>query len=66
MKNLIHLKSAMVFVFLASTVSLFGQKAETPDQNFSLGTKINEMILTVGGVLVVATNDGLGLETNGK
>lgn len=35
------------------------QKAEAPQQNYNLGSKINEMTLTVGGVLVVATNDGL-------
>lgn len=32
---------------------------EAPENTYSLGAKINEMTLTVGGVLVVATNDGL-------
>lgn len=45
--------------FFVSATSLNAQKAETPDQNYDLGSKINEMTLTVGGILVVATNDGL-------
>ncbi|GAA4813750.1 PQQ-binding-like beta-propeller repeat protein [Litoribaculum gwangyangense] len=35
------------------------QKAETPENTYDLGAKINEMTLTVGGILVAATNDGL-------
>ena len=35
------------------------QKAETPEHTYDLGANINEMILTIGGILVVATNDGL-------
>jgi len=35
------------------------QKAETPQQTYDLGAKINEMTLTVGGILIAATNDGL-------
>ena len=37
----------------------FAQKAEQPNNTYSLGANINEMTLTVGGILVVATNDGL-------
>lgn len=32
---------------------------ETPDFTYELGAKINEMTLTEGGTVVVATNDGL-------
>jgi hypothetical protein len=35
------------------------QKAETPDYRYDVGAKINEMTLTQGGTMVVATNDGL-------
>ena len=35
------------------------QRAETPQQTYDLGAKINEMTLTVGGILIAATNDGL-------
>ncbi|WP_179319312.1 outer membrane protein assembly factor BamB family protein [Winogradskyella helgolandensis] len=60
MKTLfINTQKLIMFVFLLSTALLFAQKAETPDQNYDLGSKINEMTLTIGGVLVVATNDGL-------
>ena len=48
----------MVWVLIINAAS-YGQKAEAPDQSYSLGAKINEMTLTIGGILVVATNDGL-------
>lgn len=51
-------KLTMLALFL-SAVSLFAQKAETPDHTFDLGAKINEMTITEGGTVVVATNDGL-------
>ena len=35
------------------------QKAEAPDFKYDVGAKINEMTLTQGGTMVVATNDGL-------
>ncbi|MEM7186780.1 MAG: PQQ-binding-like beta-propeller repeat protein [Bacteroidota bacterium] len=35
------------------------QRAETPDFQYDVGAKINEMTLTQGGTMVVATNDGL-------
>jgi len=44
---------------LLVTLSAYAQKAETPDFNYDLGAKINEMRITQGGTLVVATNDGL-------
>ena len=37
----------------------FAQKAEAPENTYNLGSTINEMTLTIGGILVVATNDGL-------
>lgn len=48
----------LVFL-LATSLILNAQKAETPNQDYNLGAKINEMTLTIGGILVVATNDGL-------
>ncbi|MDG5492718.1 PQQ-like beta-propeller repeat protein [Psychroserpens sp. SPM9] len=56
---LIQLKNLVMVAFFVSVTSLSAQKAETPNQNYDLGSKINEMTLTVGGILVVATNDGL-------
>ncbi|MFD0989065.1 hypothetical protein ACFQ1R_03075 [Mariniflexile jejuense] len=35
------------------------QKAEAPEHTYDLGANINEMTLTVGGILIAATNDGL-------
>jgi len=35
------------------------QRAESPDFQYDVGAKINEMTLTQGGTMVVATNDGL-------
>ncbi|MBO3097501.1 outer membrane protein assembly factor BamB family protein [Gelidibacter pelagius] len=49
---------ALLALFIG-TISVNAQKAEAPNQNYDLGSSINEMTLTVGGVLVVATNDGL-------
>ncbi|WP_372753561.1 PQQ-binding-like beta-propeller repeat protein [Mariniflexile sp.] len=51
------------FVFLLVgilTVNVtLAQKAEAPEQTYDLGANINEMTLTVGGILVAATNEGL-------
>ena len=44
---------------LLPAVTVFGQRAETPDFRYDTGAKINEMTLTQGGTMVVATNDGL-------
>ena len=38
---------------------VIAQKAEQPDFRYDTGAKINEMTLTEGGTMVVATNDGL-------
>lgn len=44
-------------VLLTSTT--IAQKAETPDYRYDVGSSINDMTLTQGGTMVVATNDGL-------
>ncbi|MDT0556125.1 PQQ-binding-like beta-propeller repeat protein [Patiriisocius hiemis] len=44
---------------LLVTVAVQAQKAETPDWRYDVGAKINDMTLTQGGTMVVATNDGL-------
>lgn len=55
----------MLFSILMSICTTYAQKAEAPENTYNLGTKINEMTLTVGGILVVATNDGLaGINPN--
>ena len=58
-KLFIQLRDLMMVAFVLSATSLNAQRAETPDHNYDLGAKINEMTLTVGGILIVATNDGL-------
>lgn len=44
----------LLFVFNAKA-----QRAVTPDYKYEVGAKINDMTLTQGGTMVVATNDGL-------
>ena len=53
--------SVLVFLLFAIlTVNLtMAQKAEAPENTYDLGANINEMTLTIGGILVTATNDGL-------
>jgi hypothetical protein len=38
---------------------MMSQKAEQPDFRYDVGSKINELSLTQGGTMVVATNNGL-------
>jgi hypothetical protein len=56
---LINTQTILMVAFFLGASTLFAQKAESPDQSYALGANINEMTLTLGGVLVVATNDGL-------
>jgi len=56
MKTSTYLKM-LICLLIASTA--MAQKAETPDFRYDVGAKINEMTITQGGPLVVATNDGL-------
>jgi len=58
MKTSIWIKTLACLVFLMST-ALTAQRAETPDYRYDVGAKINDMTLTQGGTMVVATNDGL-------
>lgn len=44
--------------FCFATIAM-AQKAETPDYRYDTGAKINNMTITQGGTMVVATNDGL-------
>lgn len=57
-------------IFIASlliSISMFAQKAETPDITYNIDGKINEMILTEVGTLIVASNDGLvGIKPESK
>lgn len=53
------IKKSIFVALLFSVYSILAQKSETPHTTYDLNSKINEMTLTVGGVLVVATNDGL-------
>ena len=57
------MKTSTLFTLLACIVlltsSTIAQNAETPDYSYNVGAKINEMNLTQGGTMVVATNDGL-------
>lgn len=56
---LIQIKKMLMLTLLLGVSIAFAQKAEQPDNNYDLGAKINEISLTQGGTLVVATNDGL-------
>ena len=58
MKTSIHVKMFLMLLLLAAT-EITAQRAEQPDYRYDVGAKINEMNLTQGGTLVVATNDGL-------
>ena len=50
---------ALLLVGMLAVTATTAQKAETPNNTYDLGATINEMTLTVGGVLVAATNNGL-------
>jgi hypothetical protein len=58
MKTSIHVKMFLMLILLGAT-EITAQRAEQPDFRYDVGAKINEMTLTQGGTLVVATNDGL-------
>ncbi|MAP53960.1 PQQ-binding-like beta-propeller repeat protein [Altibacter sp.] len=49
----------MIALAVCSVIQVSAQRAETPDFRYDTGAKINEMTLTQGGTMVVATNDGL-------
>ena len=58
MRPTASLLTAILF-FLCAVTTGWAQKAETPDWQYDTGAKINEMTITQGGTVVVATNDGL-------
>ncbi|CAM3279734.1 PQQ-binding-like beta-propeller repeat protein [Aequorivita lipolytica] len=58
MKTSIFFYTLICFAFITQN-PMFAQKAEQPDFRYDTGAKINEMSLTQGGTMVVATNDGL-------
>ncbi len=58
MKISTTIRTMLCLSFLIS-LSAIAQRAETPDYKYEVGAKINEMKLTQGGTMVVATNDGL-------
>ena len=57
MRKLKHFMLLLVGILMVNTTQ--AQKAENPNTIYDLGANINEMTLTVGGILVAATNDGL-------
>lgn len=59
------LKLFLMCLLIANILS--AQKAETPDATYDIGGKINELMLTEVGTLVVASNDGLvGIKPESK
>lgn len=61
-----NLKVGLLGIWLVPFLSI-AQKAETPDAVYDIGAKINDMILTEVGTLVVASNDGLiGIKPESK
>tara|TARA_R110001583_G_scaffold63230_2_gene185340 strand:- start:4555 stop:6471 length:1917 start_codon:yes stop_codon:yes gene_type:complete len=60
MKTLLEqFKILLIIAFLLIAISVNAQKAEAPNNIYDFGANINEMTLTIGGILVVATDDGL-------
>jgi len=57
MKTSTFMKAIGCFILMTSMV--FAQKAEAPDYQYDVGASINDMTITQGGTMVVATNDGL-------
>ena len=47
------------FLTVLCSLTLLAQKAETPDFSYDIGGSINDMVITDGGTVVVASNDGL-------
>jgi hypothetical protein len=58
MKSSTFLKTFICLSLLTAS-TMMAQRAEEPDFRYDTGAKINEMTLTEGGTMVVATNDGL-------
>ncbi|HUH52224.1 MAG TPA: PQQ-binding-like beta-propeller repeat protein [Flavobacterium sp.] len=58
MKNSIFNYGLVAFLFIFG-LQASAQSAEQPDFRYDTGAKINEMTLTQGGTMVVATNSGL-------
>jgi len=58
MKTSIFFYAFLCFLLVVEAPAL-AQRAEQPDFRYDTGAKINEMTLTQGGTMVVATNDGL-------
>ncbi|WP_422107583.1 PQQ-binding-like beta-propeller repeat protein [Winogradskyella sp.] len=56
---LIQIRALVIVAFFLNVTTLNAQKAEAPDQSYQMGAKINDMTITQGGTMVVATNDGL-------
>ena len=57
MQTSIQLRTFLCLVFMSTL--MIAQKAETPDYRYDIGAKINEMTITQGGTVVIASNDGL-------
>ncbi|ALJ06084.1 hypothetical protein APS56_13500 [Pseudalgibacter alginicilyticus] len=63
MRKLNQMVWLLVAILIINTTN--AQKAEIPNVTYNLGSNINEMTLTVGGILVAATNEGLvGIDPN--
>ena len=57
----------LAVVLVGQALFVNAQKAEMPDDTYDLGVKINDMTITEGGTVVVATDDGLvGIKPNNK
>jgi hypothetical protein len=53
------LNKLLIIALMLSVTIVNAQKAEAPNTIYDFGANINEMTLTIGGILVVATDDGL-------
>lgn len=53
------IQTVLLIALFFCVIGLQAQRAEAPDYRYEVGAKINDMTLTQGGTMVIATNDGL-------
>lgn len=53
------IQTVLLIALFFCAIGLQAQRAEAPDYQYEVGAKINDMTLTQGGTMVIATNDGL-------
>lgn len=54
-----NVKHTLLSIMLLISMTTWAQRAETPDYQYDIGGKIHDMVITDGGTVVIASNDGL-------